>query len=138
MKHRFNAGNHACVHSRHLHLVVEIAGIAQSANDDAGANLERGRHGEGVEGGHVEFGAGLVGHGAEGIDNKAHTLVRAEQSLLVMMRADGNDEAVDKLRRAPGDIDMAVGHGVEAAGIEADAGHRHLLAAQSWRPQGPA
>jgi hypothetical protein len=47
-----------------------------------------------------------------------------------MMGADGDDEAVDELGRAPRDIDMTVGHGIEAAGIEADTGHRHLLAAQ--------
>ena len=129
-KHRFNVRDHGGVHSRHLHFVVEIAGVAQPADDDAGANLARGGDGERVERGHVEFRASLVGDGTERVHHQAHALVRREQRSLVMMGADGDDEAVDELRRAPRDIDMTVGHGIEAAGIEADAGHRHLLAAQ--------
>src|SRR5262249_42158874 len=116
----------------------EISGIAEPANYHARAGIVRGAHGERVECGHVERGAGLVGDGPEGIGHEPQALPGTEQSLLVMMGADGDDEAVDEFRRPPGDIDMTEGHGVEAAGVEADAHHRHLLAAPLCSPQGPA
>src|SRR5262249_21310498 len=120
------------------HLVVEISGIAEPANDHARAGIARGAHRKRVERGYVEGGAGLVGDGPEGIGHEPYALLGTEQSLLVMMGADGDNEAVDEVRRPRGDVDMAEGHGVEAAGVEADSRHRHLLAAPSGSPQGPA
>ena len=41
--------------------------------------------------------------------------------MLVVMRADGNDQPVDELARAAHNVDMAEGDGVEAAGIKPNA-----------------
>jgi hypothetical protein len=46
------------------------------------------------------------------------------------MRTDGDYQAIDKKRRAPHDVDVTVGDGVEASGIKADA-HTPLQSAKA-------
>ena len=56
-----NVGGHRSVHPGHLHLVVEVGRIAETADDDTGARFPRGVHHQPVEGRHPHP-AGRVGN----------------------------------------------------------------------------
>ena len=127
-KHRLDLRRKGLVHARHLHLVVEIAGVAQPPDHDRGEGIARRVDRQIVVGGHLELEADLVRHWLEHLGGKSHPLLGGEQWVLVVMGADGDDELVDEMGRPAHDVDVTVGDGIEASWIETDA-HGHLLAA---------
>ena len=55
---------------------------------------------------------------ARHLAEKIESLLEREERLLLIVMRDGHDNFVEKLSRALDDIEMAVGHRVETAGID--------------------
>ena len=121
------SGRHGLVHAGDLHFVVEVGAVAQAADQDGGAALLRGSDGEIVVGGRLERAAGLRGDRAEHLLNHLEALLRRKQRLFAGVDPDGHDQPVAEADGMPDHVQMAVGDGVEGAGIERDTGHKTVL-----------
>jgi hypothetical protein len=53
-KNRLDLGGKRSIHARHLHFMIEVAGIAEPANDNRGTSLPRSIDCQPVISGHVE------------------------------------------------------------------------------------
>ena len=135
-EHRLHLRRHGLVHARDLHLVVEVGAVAQAADHDGGAGLLRRRDRQIVIGGAVERAAGLGGDRAEHLPHHRQPLLGRKQRLLAGMDADRDDQPVAQADGVADHVEMAIGDGVERAGIERDTGHMPRLA-RPGRPGKP-
>ena len=99
--------------ARHLELVLEIRHGAQPAQDRAPSLVVHERHQQRREAG--DRGVGQVGqHLARHLD----PLVEREHRALGLGGRDADDDAVEQPGRAPHEILVAAGEGVERAGVD--------------------
>ena len=132
-KHRLDFRRKHLVHAGHLHLVVEIAGIAQAADDDRRLCVLSRIDGEIVVGGDLEPKPDRLGDGSEHAFGQLHALFGGEQRVFVVVGTDADDQLVDEMRRPAHNVDVAVGDGIEASGIEAYAQMSNSQAARRSR-----
>ena len=125
-EHQIDLGREHPVVVRELHLRVEVADRAQAADDRAGATGAAEVDGQPVERGDLEaFGIDRLGleDGADDPDAGVHR----QERRLAWVGEDRDDEPVEHGARPPDDVDVAVGHRVERAGVDRES-HR-----SSWR-----
>jgi hypothetical protein len=104
------------VRERHLVLVLEVGDGPDAAEDDVRLLAVDVVHHEAVERVHLDVPEGLA-HLADHLD----ALLLGEERLLRRVVGDGDDEALEDADAALDDVEMPVGDGVEAAGIDGDA-----------------
>ena len=88
------------------------------------------------EGDHVEFAALRLQRRLGRLADQLQPLLDREQPRLVGVGADADHQPVAQRRRVRQHVEMAVGHRVEGAGIEGDAGHGDGLAGRARRGKG--
>ena len=76
----------------------------------------------------------LAAIGREHLPDHREALFHRKQRLLAGMDPDGDDQPVAQADGVPDHVQMAIGDGVEGAGIERDTGHKPVYPA----PGGPA
>ena len=115
---------HRAVHAGHLYLVFEIGGVAEAADEDRGARLPRRVDDQPVE-----------GDGRDAVPAPSRRSAFAMSPIIAIRSSSEKSGVFDgwvpmatttssAMASAPGeDVDMAVGHGIEGAGVEGDAGH---------------
>ncbi len=103
------------VHEGHLEFVFEVGNGAESADEGGGFMLGGEIHEEAFE-----RGGGDVGPGGEVFLDQAESLGGVEERLFILVERDAYDHFVEEAGGARHDIEVAVGHGVEGAGINTD------------------
>ena len=101
------------VHQGQLELVLKVRHRAQAAQQGADPTLGRVFHGQAGEGFHHH--TRLV---FEGFAGHFHPLLMAEQREFGRIVGHGHDDLVEDVAAAPDQAEVAVGQGVESAGIE--------------------
>ena len=127
-KHGLYGGRHGGIHAGHLHLVIEVTRIAQTANEDSRSGPLRGRHDEIAERGADDFAAGTAPKRGRDLSEHGEPFLGRKQRRLAGMDADGEHQAVGQPHGAPHHVKMAVGNGVERPGKERGARHGGGLA----------
>ena len=122
-KHRLYVRRQRAIHARHRHFVVEIRVVAQPADQKCGADTMRRRHHEIIECDALEFAAGFAQHLARGLFQHGEPLFRGEQWCLAGMHADGAHQLLGQPGRLTHHVEVAVGDGIERAGIKSGASH---------------
>ena len=120
-EHGLHLGVQARIHARHLELVLEVRHGAQAAHDHAGADGLGEMHQQGVEGARLHLAAGLV-PGRRSPPAPAPAGRRRSAAGFFPHFRDGDDQVVGQSRGAADDVHMAVGDGIEGAGIDGAAG----------------
>src|SRR5579864_2085599 len=103
----------AAVHERHLEFAFKVGNRAQPPDDDVGSGFSREVDGEPVKSAHLDIRAG-----AEAVANHLHPLLDAEERMLARILEHGDDHPVEDQGGAIHHVQVAVGQGVEAAGVE--------------------
>ena len=105
-----------------LHLRLEVADRAEPADDEVRvarmAEVDR-EPVEALDDDPLAAQADTV----ECVTDRRHAFGRREQRRLPWVRKDGDDHPIEHHARAPKDVEVTVGDGVERAGIDRDA-HR--------------
>ena len=101
------------VHQRHLKLELEVRNRAQPADDGRRALLARELDKQAVETGDAD-----VFKPSDRARNQRRALGSGKKAAFLVIDGHGDDDLVEKLGCASDDVEVAIGHGVKAAGID--------------------
>ena len=87
-------GRHGGIHAGHLHLVIEVARIAQAANENSRSGPLRGRDDEIAERGADDFAAGTAPKRGRDLFEHGEPFLGRKQRRLAGMDADGEHQPV--------------------------------------------
>ena len=133
-----HVGHHGFVHAGNLHLIIEVRAIAQAANHDGRTSLLCRGDRELVIAGAIELTTGLGRNRRKHLAHHLEAFLHREQRFFTRVHPDRDNQTVAQPNGAPEHVQMAIGDGIEGAGIERDARHKPLYPAPGGRASGAA
>ena len=124
---RLDLRRHHGVHRGHLHLVIEIGPVPQTADQDQRAVAPRRVDCEVREGRDLELGPGVRGHRRADRPEHFDPLLGGKDRRLRGVHPDRDHEPVDQPTGMAHHVQMPVRDGVESAGVKGYAGHEQAL-----------